>query len=69
MDDTPVHEVDVIVIGGGPVGENVADRVVKGGLSAALVEARLLGGECSFYACVPSKGLLRPAAAVDGART
>ncbi len=69
MDDTPAHEVDVIVIGGGPVGENVADRVVKGGLSAALVEARLLGGECSFYACVPSKGLLRPAAAVDGART
>jgi len=61
--------VDVVVIGGGPVGENVADRVVKGGLSAVIVESRLLGGECSYYACVPSKALLRPASALEGART
>jgi dihydrolipoamide dehydrogenase len=66
--DDPVHEVDVVVIGAGPVGENVADRVVKGGLSAVLVEERLLGGECSFYASVPSKALLRPASALAEAR-
>ena len=65
----PIHDVDVVVIGGGPVGENVADRAVQGGLGAALVEADLLGGECSYYACVPSKALLRPAAALEAART
>ncbi|WP_043615572.1 dihydrolipoyl dehydrogenase family protein [Nonomuraea candida] len=53
-------EFDVIVIGAGPVGENVADRVVRGGLTAAIVEERLAGGECSYWACVPSKALLRP---------
>jgi dihydrolipoamide dehydrogenase len=51
---------DVIVIGAGPVGENVAGRAVRGGLTAAVVEERLAGGECSYYACVPSKALLRP---------
>jgi pyruvate/2-oxoglutarate dehydrogenase complex dihydrolipoamide dehydrogenase (E3) component len=73
--DTPGDvEVDVAVIGAGPVGENVADRVVRGGLTAVIVESRLVGGECAFYACIPSKGLLRPASAleeaqaVDGAR-
>jgi dihydrolipoamide dehydrogenase len=52
---------DVIVIGAGPTGENVADRAVKGGLTAAIVEAELVGGECSYWACMPSKALLRPA--------
>ncbi|MEV0198946.1 NAD(P)/FAD-dependent oxidoreductase [Nonomuraea sp. NPDC050691] len=53
-------EFDVIVIGGGPAGENVAARAVRGGLTAAVVEERLLGGECSYWACIPSKALLRP---------
>lgn len=53
-------EFDVIVIGAGPVGENAADRVRKAGLSVAIVERHLVGGECSFYACSPSKALLRP---------
>ncbi len=54
-------EYDVIVLGAGPVGENVADYFVRGGgLTAALVESELLGGECSYYACMPSKALLRP---------
>ncbi|GLZ46407.1 oxidoreductase [Actinomycetospora sp. NBRC 106375] len=53
-------DVDVVVIGAGPVGENVADRAHQQGLSAAIVESRLVGGECSYYACIPSKALLRP---------
>ncbi|MFG1704948.1 dihydrolipoyl dehydrogenase family protein [Nonomuraea sp. M3C6] len=53
-------EFDVIVIGAGPAGENVLDRAVRGGLTAAIVEDRLAGGECSYWACVPSKALLRP---------
>jgi pyruvate/2-oxoglutarate dehydrogenase complex dihydrolipoamide dehydrogenase (E3) component len=66
---------DVIVIGGGPVGENVADRAGRTGLRVALVEAELVGGECSYWACIPSKTLLRPgavraeAAGVPGAGT
>jgi pyruvate/2-oxoglutarate dehydrogenase complex dihydrolipoamide dehydrogenase (E3) component len=52
---------DVIVIGAGPTGENVADRAIRGGLTAAVVEAELVGGECSYWACMPSKALLRPA--------
>ncbi|WP_084102346.1 NAD(P)/FAD-dependent oxidoreductase [Demequina sp. NBRC 110051] len=54
---------DVIVIGAGPVGENAADRARRGGLSVALIEAELVGGECSYWACMPSKTLLRPGAA------
>jgi pyruvate/2-oxoglutarate dehydrogenase complex dihydrolipoamide dehydrogenase (E3) component len=53
---------DVIVIGGGPVGENAADRASRTGLSVALVESELVGGECSYWACMPSKTLLRTGA-------
>ena len=59
---------DVIVIGAGPVGENVADRVVQGGLSAAIIERELVGGECSYWACMPTKALLRSASALRAAR-
>jgi dihydrolipoamide dehydrogenase len=59
---------DVVVIGAGPVGENVADRVVQGGLSAAVVERELVGGECSYWACMPTKALLRSGAALRAAR-
>jgi pyruvate/2-oxoglutarate dehydrogenase complex dihydrolipoamide dehydrogenase (E3) component len=61
-------EYDVVVIGAGPAGENVADRAVRKGLTAAIVESELVGGECSYWACMPSKALLRPVAAVDDAR-
>ena len=53
-------EWDVIVVGAGPVGENAADRAHKAGLTVVIVEKHLVGGECSFYACSPSKALLRP---------
>ncbi len=60
-------EYDVIVVGAGPTGENAAERVVKGGLSAVVVEAELVGGECSYWACMPSKALLRPPQALAAA--
>ncbi|GAA2769543.1 NAD(P)/FAD-dependent oxidoreductase [Streptomyces showdoensis] len=58
----------MVVLGAGPVGENVVDRVRAAGLSTAVVEAELIGGECSYWACMPSKALLRPAIARSEAR-
>ncbi|MFD4657396.1 dihydrolipoyl dehydrogenase family protein [Kitasatospora sp. NPDC058444] len=62
------EEYDVIVLGAGPTGENVADRTVAAGLRTVIVEAELVGGECSYWACMPSKALLRPVAALAEAR-
>ena len=63
-EDSTGGTYDVIVIGAGPTGENVADRAVRGGLTAVVVESELVGGECSYWACMPSKALLRPAGVV-----
>jgi pyruvate/2-oxoglutarate dehydrogenase complex dihydrolipoamide dehydrogenase (E3) component len=62
------REVDVVVLGAGPVGENVADRARAGGLDVVIVERELVGGECSYWACIPSKTLLRSAAALRAAQ-
>lgn len=61
-------DYDVIVLGAGPIGQNAAERARATDLSVALVERELVGGECSYWACVPSKALLRPVIAVSDAR-
>jgi dihydrolipoamide dehydrogenase len=63
-----VSDYDVIVIGAGAIGENVADRAVQGGMRTVIVEAELVGGECSYWACMPSKALLRSGTLLETVR-
>ena len=60
-------DYDVLVIGAGPAGENIADITKQAGLNTAVIERELVGGECSYWACMPSKALLRPGEAIDAA--
>ncbi len=62
------HEFDVVVIGAGPAGESAAGRCADGGLSVVIVERELVGGECSYWGCIPSKTLCRPGDALAAAR-
>jgi pyruvate/2-oxoglutarate dehydrogenase complex dihydrolipoamide dehydrogenase (E3) component len=64
-----VSEFDVVVLGAGPIGQNAAERARAAGLDVAMIERELVGGECSYWACVPSKALLRPVIALSDARS
>ncbi|GAA3893048.1 NAD(P)/FAD-dependent oxidoreductase [Leifsonia kafniensis] len=64
----PEQTYDLIVVGGGTSAENVADRAVQGGLTAVIVESELVGGACSYWACMPSKALIRAGTALAAAR-
>jgi pyruvate/2-oxoglutarate dehydrogenase complex dihydrolipoamide dehydrogenase (E3) component len=63
-----MEEFDVIVVGAGPAGEVIAGRCADGGLRVALIERELVGGECSYWACIPSKTLIRPGDVIAAAR-
>lgn len=63
-----IHGFDVVVLGAGPAGEVFAGQSAEAGFRVALVEQHLVAGECSYYACMPSKALLYPGEVLDEAR-
>src|SRR3954465_11218830 len=63
-----MRSFDVVVIGAGPAGEVAAGRLGEHGLDVAIVEDRLVGGECSFWACMPSKAVVRPYEGLRGVK-